>query len=258
MNQKVLIVGGNSGIGEEVSRSLLKSHKSLTQFIPTRDFMDVTSRNSVGQFIEATGPFDYIVYSAGWNRLAWVREQAVTFLAEDMFSVNCAGFITTISEHIKQFPATPLSAVVVSSDAAEIPMRGSVAYCASKAALNMAVRTMARELAPFHRINAVAPGMVDGTPMTEYIDETVPPFRDWTHEQARNYERQNTPTKRRATLGEVAETIAWVLFGPAQMTGSIVSINGGRLWLSIWDFASSMAARSLKASRTGYSAPRTG
>ena len=169
-----------------------------------------------------------VVYSAYWNRLAWVREPGGPFLAEDMFSVRPCRIRPTISGAVRHSPATPLSAVVVSSDAAEIPMRGSVAYCASKAALNMAVRTMARELAPLHRINAVAPGMVDGTPMTEYIDETVPVFRGWTPDQARNYERANTPTKRRATVTEVAETIAWVLFGPAQMTGSIVSINGGR------------------------------
>lgn len=236
MSQKVLIVGGNSGIGEAVSQSLIKSHKTLNQYIPGRpgktgdksNEMDVTSRNSVGLFIEATGPFDYIVYSAGANQLAWMSDPVITAVAEDLFDVNCAGFIQVISEHIRQFPAAPLSAVAVSSDAARIPMRGSVAYCVSKAALDMAVKTMARELAPFHRINAVAPGMVEGTPMTDYIDETVPVFRGWTPDQARNYEKQNTPTKRRATLGEVAGTIIWVLFGPAQMTGSIVEINGGR------------------------------
>lgn len=228
---RVLIVGGNSGIGEEVSRVLLKPpHRwDLAQFIPTRDFMDVTSRHAVRTFMEAAGPFKYIVYSAGVNQLAWMSDPAVTAIAEDAYDVNCAGFILVVSEHIRQYPESALSAVAVSSDAAEIPMRGSVAYCASKAALNMAVRVMARELAPIHRINAVAPGMVDGTPMTEYIDKTVPAFRGWTPDQARNYEKQNTPTKRRATLTEVAETIVWVLTGPPQMTGSIVSINGGRL-----------------------------
>jgi NAD(P)-dependent dehydrogenase (short-subunit alcohol dehydrogenase family) len=227
--EKVLIVGGNSGIGEAVSRVLQRAHRlDYDQFIPTKDFMDVTSRHAVETFIEAYGPFRYIVYSAGTNELCWASAANVTAVAEDAFDVNCAGFIQVISEHIRQWPDNPLSAVAVSSDAAEIPMRGSVAYCASKAALNMAVRCLARELAPFHRINAVAPGMVDGTPMTEYIDETITVFRGWTPDQARNYERQNVPTKRRATLSEVAETIVWVLLGPEQMTGSIVSINGGR------------------------------
>jgi NAD(P)-dependent dehydrogenase (short-subunit alcohol dehydrogenase family) len=226
---KVLIVGGTSGIGEEVSRVLQKSHRwDLNQFIPSSDFMDVTSRHSVEKFIETYGPFNYIVYSAGTNHLTWMNDPTVTFHAEDAFDVNCAGWIQVISEHVRQYPESPLSAVAVSSDAARIPMRGSVAYCASKAALDMAVRVMARELAPLHRINAVAPGMVDGTPMTEYIDSTIPQFRGWTPDQARNYERQNVPTKRRATVTEVAETIVWILMGPAQMTGSIIEINGGR------------------------------
>ena len=107
-------------------------------------------------------------------------------------------------------------------------MRGSVAYCASKAALNAAVRVMARELAPLHRINAVAPGMVEDTPMTDYIDRNLPEFRGWALEYVAEYERQNTPSGRRATKSEVAETIVWVLFGPEQMTGAILDINGGR------------------------------
>jgi len=227
--KRIMIVGGTSGIGEEVSRILQNTHRwDLDQFIPTRDFMDVTSRHSVETFIEMYGPFRYIVYSAGANQLAWINAANVTDIAENLYDVNCAGFIRVISEHVRQYPEDAISAVAVSSDAAEIPMRGSVAYCASKAALNMAVKVMARELAPLHRINAVAPGMVEGTPMTEYIDETVPVFRGWTPDQARNYERQNTPTRRRATLQEVADTIVWALMGPAQMTGSIVSINGGR------------------------------
>jgi len=226
--RKVLIVGGNSGIGKEVSRTLTKSYRAIPQFIPSRDFMDVTSRHAVETFIKGYGPFTHIVYSAGANELAWVSAANVTMLAEELFDVNCAGFITVISEHIRQYPESPLSAVAVSSDAAEIPMRGSVAYCASKAALNMAVKVLARELAPLHRINAVSPGMVDGTPMTAYIDSTIPIFRGWTPDQARNYEKQNVPTRKRATRDEVAETVIWVLMGPDQMTGSIIDINGGR------------------------------
>lgn len=225
---KVLIIGGHSGIGAATAELLAKRNPELWQFMPTRTEVNVEARSDIITLCEIYGPFTHIVYSAGINQLAWVSDQKIVYRMEDMFSVNCAGFVALISEHILQYPNSALSAVAVSSDAAEIPMRGSVAYCASKAALNMAVKVMARELAPLHRINAVAPGMVEDTDMTDYIDDAVPTFRGWTPDQARNYERQNVPTKRRASLAEVAETIAWVLTGPAQMTGSIISINGGR------------------------------
>jgi NAD(P)-dependent dehydrogenase (short-subunit alcohol dehydrogenase family) len=226
--QKVLVVGGMSGIGDTVARELKRQYPKLEQYVPPRLIMDVTDRCSVANAVQAEGPFTHIVYSAGMNDLAWVPERRTARLMDETFRVNCSGFVSVVSEHIHAFPDDALSVVAVSSDAAEIPMRGSVAYCASKAALNMAVKVLARELAPLHRINAVSPGMVDGTPMTAYIDATIPIFRGWTPDQARNYERQNVPTERRASRDEVAETVIWVLMGPDQMTGSIIDINGGR------------------------------
>ena len=230
MDGKVLIVGGRSGIGAATAELLGRKYaaRGLEIAIPDHKMLDVNAPISIENYLIEHGPFTHIVYSAGLNKLAWVNARKISFKMEDMFSINCAGFVELIGSHIRGYPTARLSAVAVSSDAATRPMRGSVAYCASKAALNMAVKVMARELAPLHRINAVAPGMVEGTPMTAYIDEAVPEFRGWTEDEARKYEAQNTPTGRRATLGEVAETIEWVLFGPDQMTGAIIEINGGK------------------------------
>ena len=226
---KVLIIGGNSGIGLATAGHIrgvwLESAEIHT---PSKPELDVDAPLRVESYLSRHGPFTHIVYSAGINRLAWASKKKISFHMEDHFAINCAGFVEVIGAHVRLFPTAYISAVAVSSDASSRPMRGSVAYCASKAALNMAVKVLARELAPLHRINAVAPGMVEGTAMTAYIDETIPAFRGWTDEEALAYERANTPTKRRATLEEVAETITWVLFGPDQMTGAIVEINGGK------------------------------
>jgi NAD(P)-dependent dehydrogenase (short-subunit alcohol dehydrogenase family) len=227
ITNKCLIIGGNSGIGKTTAK-VMAEKLGRDIHTPHRNELDVESSASVSTYIRTHGPFPYIVYSAGYNELAWVRDQNIDVTMEYLFSINCAGFVLTISEHLRIFPGEVMSAVAVSSDAARIPMRGSVAYCASKAALDMAVKVLARELAPLNRINAVAPGMVEDTPMTEYIDKTIPEFRGWTPEHAREYEEQNTPTGRRATRKEVAKTIAWVLTGPEQMTGAIIEINGGR------------------------------
>jgi NAD(P)-dependent dehydrogenase (short-subunit alcohol dehydrogenase family) len=230
MNGEVLIVGGRSGIGAAVAERLAKEHayEGMHIAIPDQAYLDMDAPQSIEKYVSENGPFTHIVYSAGINRLNWIRTRKIGLQMEDHFAVNCSGFVELISSHIRLYPTAYLSAVAVSSDASRIPMRGSIAYCASKAALNMAVKVMARELAPLHRINAVAPGMVEGTPMTAYIDENITPFRGWTNEQARQYENQNTPTGRRATLEEVAATIEWVLFGPDQMTGAIIEINGGK------------------------------
>jgi NAD(P)-dependent dehydrogenase (short-subunit alcohol dehydrogenase family) len=225
---RVLIVGGRSGIGQAFTDHIVANYPKMEFGVPDQNYLDVTSHKSVKTYFEKNGAFTHIVYSAGINQLAWVTSDRIVHTVWDQFDVNCAGFIGVISEHIRQFPTAYLSAVAVSSDAGRIPMRGSVAYCASKAALNMAVRVLARELAPLHRINAVAPGMVADTPMTDYIDRNLPEFRGWSLEWVRKYEKMGTPTGRRATKQEVAEAIAFLLFGPDQMTGTILDINGGR------------------------------
>lgn len=227
-DEKILIIGGTSGIGAMTGAVLLAQHPGIKQCIPEGHNLNVTDRIGVMNYVREHGPFSHIVYSAGINNLQWIESYGIDNTMEKSFAVNCTGFVSIISQHIQAFPSARMSAVAVSSDAGRIPMRGSVAYCASKSALDMAVKVMARELAPLHRINAIAPGMVDGTPMTEYIDRTIPEFRGWTKEAALAYEKQNTPTGRRATMEEVAETIAWVLFGPEQMTGAVIDITGGR------------------------------
>jgi NAD(P)-dependent dehydrogenase (short-subunit alcohol dehydrogenase family) len=107
-------------------------------------------------------------------------------------------------------------------------MRGSLMYNSSKAALAFSIRNMARELAPNTVVVGVAPCIIEDTPMTEYIDETVPVFRGWTPEKAREYERSNIPLGRRLTKDEVAQTMLFALNGPEALTGSILNITGGR------------------------------
>jgi NAD(P)-dependent dehydrogenase (short-subunit alcohol dehydrogenase family) len=225
---KALIIGGYSGIGRASSELLKEQHPEIEQYIPHRATLDVIARRDIVEAIKHNGPFSHILYSAGTNRLKWIRDPTIDLTLFEAFNVNCSGFILVLGEHRRRFPDSGFSAVAVSSDAAHIPMRGSIAYCASKAALDAAVRVAARELAPHCRVNAVAPGMVDDTVMSAYIDKAIPEFRGWSQEYAREYEKQNTPTGRRATLAEVAETIVWVLTGPEQMTGAIININGGR------------------------------
>jgi 3-oxoacyl-[acyl-carrier protein] reductase len=229
---KGLIIGGNSGIGAGTYQHLKKLRPDVEWLRPEHHLLDVRYVAQIKGYVRHEGPFQYIVYSAGVNKLMWARD-IDTLDMDDIFDINVRGFIQVIHACLQFHPRiisedTRVSVVAVSSDAAHIPMRGSVAYCASKAALEQAVRCLARELAPVYRVNAVAPGMVAGTAMTEYIDRTLPSFRGWTEEFAREYEHMGTPTGKRATIEEVAEAIAWVLLGPEQMTGAIVPINGGR------------------------------
>lgn len=226
----VLVIGGGSGIGKGILD--LVENMGVTAYGPSRASLDVRDDSlTIESALDNGHQFTHLVYSAGVNELCWINSIEDVHVGnyenfKDLLSVNVVGFTKVLSTLVKFHPIR--SVVAISSDAATRPMRGSLMYCASKAALDMAVRCAARELAPKVRVNAISPGMTDGTLMQEYIDKTVPAFRGWTPEQSRNYENSQSPMGRRATVEEIAHVTVDVLFGPEYLTGSIVTVNGGR------------------------------
>ena len=228
MSQKdILVVGGRSGIGAKVVEVLEIDARDLYVTAPDPMDLDITNELQIQDYLEAEGPFSHIVYTPGVARLKWAKDLRMDDYVED-FKVNAFGFGLLLAEHRRNHPDYNFSAVAIVSDAMYNPMRGSTTYCASKAALAGIIRNLAREWAPHCRVNGVAPAIVADTPMTNYIDATVPGFRGWDPEKAAAYEASLLPMGRRITKVEVAQVVRDVLFGPAYQTGTIVDITGGK------------------------------
>lgn len=219
---KAWVIGGRRGIGKAITLEL-ERHEVFVS--PTdEDSVDVTSFMQLARAYENFQP-NWIVYCAGVNKLMRA-EEFDDFDGLAMLDINALGFMRVISLATR----TPFthSIVAISSDAATHPMRNSMAYCASKAALSMAVRCAARELAPAIRVNAVAPGPVANTTMTEQVNEAVAAIKGWSAEQVEEDVRKGVPMRRRAYMEEVAHVVYTTLDGPEYLTGSIIEINGGR------------------------------
>lgn len=225
--RRLWVLGGTSGIGETVYQRIWQrpafeyAHKygiedfNATYKAPIRKLLD-----------EGNRPTD-VVFSVGINRLDWINKIKLEDFLE-VYKTNVYSFLSLIRV-LDEEGAGPVNIVAVTSDAAWRPMRTSAIYCGSKAALEMTVRVASREYAPKGwRINAVAPGKVEDTDMTRYVDRRVLQLREWSPESAENYERQSSPIGRKVTRDEVAEVIEAVLMGPAAQTGEIVAVNGGR------------------------------
>ena len=192
------------------------------------DAYDLSDDSDINNLVDDYGPFENVVWCAGYNQLSWINGLTMSKL-DRHFRVNTFSLPVFAASHLQKWPDIPLNIVWVLSDSYRIPMRASMAYGSSKAAAAYMVKNMARELAPLGwRINGVAPGIIDGTPMTEYIDRTVPVIRGWTPEQAREYEQSMIPMGRRLSKLEVAHTIRDVLLGPQGINGSVVEITGGK------------------------------
>jgi pteridine reductase len=104
--------------------------------------------------------------------------------------------------------------------AGDRPRRNFVAYNMSKAALEQMVRTLALDLAPKVRVNAVAPGAV-AFPESGY--ESDPAMQE-------RYLRR-VPLQRVGTVDEAAEAVRWLALDATYTTGLVVRVDGGR-WLA--------------------------
>lgn len=236
---QVLVIGGTSGIGEAIcewlSDGTTTDHPTTVVGTGVEDFQAQSVHWPY--VLKRYGCPQHIVYCAGENYLDWLgspnvgglHEDQLRYKIMDVFATNVQGFILMLDAMVPMYCAAPANIVAISSDAAVRPLRTSIAYCASKAALDMAVKVAARELGPKGwRVNAVAPGMVEGTGMTKYIDRRVPFVRGWTPEEAIKYERSQEVTPGRVERWEVAQVVADVLYGPPHLNGAIIPVNGGR------------------------------
>lgn len=222
---KALVIGARDGnIGEGIAYEINRLY-GMPVHRTSVGALDVRSSADVRTYIKEQGPFEHFVYCAGLQHLEMIPDLTDDAI-DDIFDVNVQGFLRVMRELTANQDSGNVLALV--SDASYTPMRGSINYCASKAALAMAVRVAARELAPRWRVNGLSPTVVEGTPMTAEIDAIVPALRGWSVEEAQAYERSMIPMQRRVRVSEVVTLAMDILFGPQMLTGSIINMTGGK------------------------------
>jgi 3-oxoacyl-[acyl-carrier protein] reductase len=110
--------------------------------------------------------------------------------------------------------------VNVSSLASFLGTGSSIAYAASKGAVNTLTFSLARVLAPEVRVNAVLPGFVDTPWMTKgYGEERYAKL-------AAGY-RAAAPLRSTCSPEDIAETIVWLIEGAGMVTGETIFVDAG-------------------------------
>jgi pteridine reductase len=99
---------------------------------------------------------------------------------------------------------------------AERPLKSYVVYSTAKAGLMGLTRSLARELAPDVRVNAIAPGPILW-PDDEAFDEL-----------SRQRIISHTPLRREGTPDDIAKAIHFLLFDAPYVTGETLHVDGGR------------------------------
>ena len=97
------------------------------------------------------------------------------------------------------------------------PMNGHVVYNVAKAGLAALTRSLARELAPEVRVNAVAPGTI-----------LWPDHDLWTDERARAGIVERIPLQRMGEPDDIARAVEFFIAGAPYVTGQLLAVDGGR------------------------------
>lgn len=168
---------------------------------------------------QSLGPTDILVNSSGTTRA--IPHGDLDTLDDETFDrilmVNTRGSFAAVRAFAPDLRAGGHGLVVnVSSIAATTAVGSSIAYCASKAGLDVMGACLARALAPTIRVMTVSPGVVD----TDFV-----PGRD---RAASERLAASTPLKRLTSPEDVADAILACATSLGFSTGSILQVDGGR------------------------------
>ena len=183
---------------------------------------DADCRRLAQAALDKWGRIDALVNNAGTTK--FVKHADLEGLsAEDflrIYRLNVVGPFQMTRACAAALKAAQGAVVNISSVASLLGTGSSVAYGASKAALNAMSLSLARTLAPEVRVNVVAPGYVD-TPWQHAMLGT-----DKARAAAERY-ASFVPLKDYARSADVAETVAWLVEGARMVTGEVLFVDGG-------------------------------
>ena len=231
----IIIVGGNSGIGQALIQLCLESNikvlsidiQKSSPFIDEdvyyfkanplfkQELQDLISpilkiSDSIVGLVNLSGTIKYFDTIEDAKTESWDETYDISFKS---CLHSCQVFSSLLKDRLG-------SAIVnMSSGLAFIGQKNYGPYSAAKAAVVSLTKTLAAELAPNVRVNCIAPGAVD-TPFIYGSDKT-------TRFDLENY-RSRVLTGDIARPEEISHVIMYLLSsGASHITGECIHVNGG-------------------------------
>ncbi len=234
--KRVVVTGGTSGIGEATSRRFIEEGARVVALafgeeevataperIPGVDALrcdvadDAEVAGAFGRIDELLGGVDVLVANAGIS----IRKPFLEIEEADwrrVLDVNLTGVFHCAQQAARRMDAAGGGVILMTASTNGLTGHENYAdYNASKAGVILLARTMALELAPRIRVNAVCPGYVL-TPMqkAEYSPEMLAEVD------------AGIPLGRHARPEELAALFAFLASDEgAYFTGAVISMDGG-------------------------------
>ncbi len=227
MSKNYLIVGGTSGIGQKVVKALAEQddrvhvlsrgrHAASEHPGTVHHICDVTAEAPV--FPDIDEPLAGLAYLPGSITLKpfhLLREQHF----HDDLTVNLFGAVKTLQQYLKNLKDADEASVVLMSTVAVqtgLPYHASIA--SAKGAVEGLTRSLAAELAPRIRVNAVAPSLTDTPLASNLLNQPA----------KRESAAERHPLKRIGAPEEIAAMVSFLLSEQARwITGQVLHVDGG-------------------------------
>ena len=186
---------------------------------------DVSDEKAVRAMLRAVGEkfqrLDVLVNNAG-TTASWKPRDLETLSLEEwdrVFAVNVRGLFQVTRAAVPLLKKSQGCIINTASIVGLRPGPQPLPYAAAKAAVVNLTKTLAWNLGPEIRVNAVAPGWMEGDWMKRMLKDK---YADLMEKRAKA-----TPLKRVVTADDVAETMMSLIQSNRFVTGEVVVIDGG-------------------------------
>jgi 3-oxoacyl-[acyl-carrier protein] reductase len=184
---------------------------------------DADCKRLVAAAEAAFGGLDVLVNNAGTTR--FVAHHELDKLEEEdwrsVMAVNVQGPFQMARAARSTLAAGEGGCIVnVGSIAGLRAMGSSIAYCASKAALHNLTLSLARVLGPQIRVNAVAPGFIEGEWLMQGLGADA-------YAQVKRYNEQRSALQAVCKPEDVADAILSLINGSRLVTGQVLPVEAG-------------------------------
>ena len=222
--KNILLIGGSTGIGYELSQKLKKDNNL---FISTRDQGKFNDPNIKTHELDLDKEFetdwlpdqlDGFVYLPGTINLRPFKGLKPSVFLDD-FNINVMGCVKILQKVLPKIQAAENPSIVMfSTVAVKIGMPFHSSVSSSKGAIEGLTRSLAAEFAPKIRVNSIAPSILD-TPLSEKFLNSETKLEN---------SRNRHPLKEIGSPKDISEIVKFLLEDNSKwMTGQIIPFDGG-------------------------------
>jgi NAD(P)-dependent dehydrogenase (short-subunit alcohol dehydrogenase family) len=223
-NKEILIVGGRTGISENLLKKLCETGASVTCATRNVDALPDMGQRTIAydacapSSLELPERLDGVVYCPGTISLKPFQRLTREDFQQDM-NVNFYGAVDILQQCFKSLKKSPSASVVLfSTVAVQTGMGFHASIASAKGAVEGLTRSLAAEWAPKVRVNAIAPSLTN-TPLAASI---------LSSEEKIAAAKQRHPSKSIGDLEDIASLVMFLLSEQSKfMTGQILGMDGG-------------------------------